>query len=384
MSNLREIMEYHVNDTQDVKEGVKRGTSEVLEFMRDPKFKPESMSIRDIFEQTTLREHPDVDVNQNTQLAEAIATSAFPKLTGALIHSMMIPYYEQEMFGVEQLVTESTTTRADFETLAGLTAIPQIERVYQGMVYPSAHFGEKNVKIEIAKFGHIINLTKEIILSDQTGEVARFAAGAGEAMGLHRHRYIVETIIDSPRKALGEATSTAFVYEGSATTVYADTHSTVDGQTNDNSIGSSAITANASWQGAWAAIGAMTDEEGNPIGITPKVILCHRTYEPVASQFVGDVGQPDVANNGSNFFRKLGLKVYTSPYTTSNSGLVTDWYFGDPKRQTAWLWYWKPNVQTQTTSSDAAFEQDIVARFKPNYSAGCGLLDYRRVLKLTA
>ncbi|MDD5109539.1 MAG: hypothetical protein PHC29_08615, partial [Candidatus Omnitrophica bacterium] len=132
MSNLREIMEHHVNDTQDVKEGVKRGTSEVLEFMRDPKFKPESMSIRDIFEQTTLREHPDVDVNQNTQLAEAIATSAFPKLTGALIHSMMIPYYEQEMFGVEQLVTESTTTRADFETLAGLTAIPQIERVYQG------------------------------------------------------------------------------------------------------------------------------------------------------------------------------------------------------------------------------------------------------------
>jgi len=274
------------------------------------------------------------------------------------------------------------TSRPDYEYIAGVRAISKMPRVRPGQNYPVSDIGEKSVRIEVAKFGEILEIERELVLSDQTGQILNRARMAGEMMGEHRHQFIVETIQDSARTALDEATSTALVYNGSAVTVYSSDHTAVDGVTNDNLASSSAIST-ASMDTVYGLFGVMTDEKSRYITVVPKAILVHPTKFRTAWSMCTDLSLESTssANRGANFYaQKLGLVPYQSPYIST----TTDWYVGDFAKQTVWMWYWKPAVDRQGVDSDAAFERDVVARFKYYYSAGCGLRDYRWVVKATA
>lgn len=387
MGKIKDLMEAQLNESTDFKVAApifaKRFVKEVMD---DPKFKTNQVSIREMFDETVLRGNPDLDINSRADLAEAVGHSVFPYMTKELISRELIPAYELALNGIDQLVSESDTNRADYEYVAGVRAIDTMPRVRPGQNYPSAGIAEKSVRIEIAKFGEILDIERELVLSDQTGQILERARMAGDMMGEHRHRFIVETIIDSPRNALEETTSTALYLDGAARDVFSSDHSAVDGQTNDNEAGSSAIST-SNMDTVYGLFGAMKDEKGRYITVMPKAILVHPTKFRTAWSMCTDTTLESTgsANRGQNFYaQKLGLIPYQSPYITSNSGLTTDWYVGDFKKQTKWLWYWKPAVDRQGLDSDAAFERDVIARFKYFYSAGCGLVDYKYAVRATS
>lgn len=388
MGKVKQLMEAQLNESGDIKAAApifaKRFVNEV---MGDPNFKPNQVSIRELFDETVLRENPDVDLNSRTELAEAIGHSIFPYVTKELIARELLPAYEMSLNGIENLVTEGTTTRPDYEYIAGVRAISKMPRVRPGQNYPSADIGEKNVRIEIAKFGEILEIERELVLSDQTGQILERARMAGEMMGEHRQQFIVETIMDGARTALEEATSTALFYNGAAVTVYSNDHSAIDGVTNDNLAASSAIST-SSMDTVYGLFGAMKDEKGRYITVMPKAILVHPTKFRTAWSMCTDMTLESTssANRGANFYaQKLGLIPYQSPYVGTNSGgNTTDWYVGDFAKQLSWLWYWRPAVDRQGVDSDAAFERDVVARFKYYYAGGVGKKDYRFVVRATA
>ena len=383
MGKVKELMEAQLNESGDIKTAAPIfGKRFVNEVMADPNFKPSQVSIRELFDETALRENPETDVNNPREVAEAIGHSIFPYVTKELIARELLPAYEYAMNGIENLVTEMETSRPDYEYIAGVRAISKMPRVRPGQNYPVSDIGEKSVRIEVAKFGEILEIERELVLSDQTGQILNRARMAGEMMGEHRHQYIVETIQDSARTALEEATSTALVYNGSAVTVYSNDHAAIDGVTNDNLAASSAIST-ASMDTVYGLFGVMTDEKSRYITVIPKAILVHPLKFRTAWSMCTDLSLESTssANRGANFYaQKLGLVPYQSPYIST----TTDWYVGDFAKQTVWMWYWKPAVDRQGVDSDAAFERDVVARFKYYYSAGCGLRDYRWVVKATA
>ncbi len=391
MATLKRLCETHIENAGSVQEGVKRFASDTASFLKDGTLKPEDVSIREVFEQTTCREYKekngeeiDLATTSSVKLAESIGHSHFPYITKELINKELIPEYEVNSGGVEALVSEMSTNRTDYDYVAGINAMSQMMRVRPGQPYPNAEFGEKRVRIELAKFGEILNLEKELIMQDQTGKVLDRARTAGKFMGEHKHRYIVETIMDIKRDALDEATSTAFHFDGSAVGVYSNDHSSSLGQALDNISASSGI-ATASLDSAYGLFGAMKDEEGRYITVTPKVLLVHPTKFRIAWQLCSDLTQPDTANRGSNFYKQaLGLQPFQSPYVGTGGGASTDWYLGDFKRQIVWMWVLKPYTDSEGADSTAAFERDIVARFKYGYSAGCGHRDVRFIVKCTA
>lgn len=382
---LKTLCESHVADAGgEVKEGVKRFANEVVEFMADEKFSPSNMSIKEIFEQTTMREYPDLDpVTTDTQvLSEAIGHSWFPFITKELINKALLPAYEYSMNGVDDLVSEMETSRVDFDYIAGVEAMTRLPRVRPGQPYPNAEFAEKTVRVELAKFGEILNLEKELILGDQTGKLLDRARNAGNAMGDHRHRFIVETILDGARNALDESSSTAFHYKGSAHGIYSDDHSATLGYANDNLAASSSL-GTAGLDTAYGLLGKMQDEKGRYITVIAKQLLVHPSNFRTAWQLTSDTTQPDTANRGSNFYKNaLGIMAYQSPYVgTASGGATTDWYLGDFPRNFVWMWVWRPSTDREGVGSTASFERDVVARFKYHYSGGCAARDTRFVIE---
>jgi len=383
MARLKELALNHIKDAGNVKEGLQRFKNDVVSWIKSKEITSSDIHIREIFDATVMQENPDLDLAtiDTVGLAEAIGPTVFPSITGELIASELLPAYQYRVGEVEDLVSVGTTKRWDYEYIAGMRAITKMPRVYPGQQYPLADWGEKKVRVEIAKFGQILELEKELIISDQTGQLITRAQEAGATMGDHRHEFIIDTVTDNARTALEESSSTAMYYDGSTRTVYANDHSSWDAYANDNLAASSAL-GTAGLRTVYGLFGTMQDERGRYINAMPKQILVHPTKYPEAWQHVTDISMPDAVESGSNFFKsKLGLKAYQSPYIGGNT---TDWYVGDFQRANRWLWFQKPKVDKQGKDSDAAFERDVVLRFKYSYSGGCCIQDYRFLVKATA
>jgi hypothetical protein len=59
MATLKRLCETHIENAGSVQEGVKRFASDTASFLKDGTLKPEDVSIREVFEQTTCREYRD-------------------------------------------------------------------------------------------------------------------------------------------------------------------------------------------------------------------------------------------------------------------------------------------------------------------------------------
>jgi hypothetical protein len=309
----------------------------------------------------------------------------FPYITKQLIARELLPAYELELFGIGDLFTEMETTRTDYETIAGMRAVTLLPRVRPGQNFPTANWGEKNIQVEVAKFGEILEIEKELVISDQTGQILSRAREAGTMMGAHRHRFMVETICDGARDALEETSSTSFMYDKSARTVYATTHTTVDGVANSNLSATTDLDTEG-LDAVYTLLGQMTDEKGRYITVMPKAILVHPSQFPTAWQFTAGLEQPDTAERGLNFYKsQLKLTPYQSPYVYSSAGsrAATDFYMGDFTRQMVWMWVIRPTVDNEGATSSASFERDVIARYKFHYFGGAGMKDYRFIVKAT-
>jgi len=86
MGKVKELMEAQLNESGDIKTAAPIfGKRFVNEVMADPNFKPSQVSIRELFDDTALRENPETDVNNPREVADAIGHSIFPYVTKELI-----------------------------------------------------------------------------------------------------------------------------------------------------------------------------------------------------------------------------------------------------------------------------------------------------------
>ncbi len=341
----------------------------------------ETVGVRDIFKVTTGLMYPneDFDSMSKKEFIEALNTSMFPNITGELINQTIMQSYAYALAGVMNLVTELDSKKQDFDYIPGFLAPDGMARVKEGLPYPVTHFGEKLARVQLEKYGRIIELTREMILGDQTGQIVRIAQRVGDKYGIVQHRLIIQTAIDGARTDLEEATSTAFYLDGSARTVFATTHSTVDGQTNANTPSSGAVPSSSTIDAAFAYAGVITDEKGDyttQLGY-PHALCRAGATEKTLWEFFYSKGKPDTTDRADNFYaEKTKPSIFTSPYISA-----TAWYLGDFSKDLVWLWTWKPETVSQGQDSNASFERDIIARFKWDFKGGCGRTDYRHAYK---
>ena len=376
MSAIRNILEGHIkSENGDVRKGQERFAKQLSDLIREGKVTVNNVSIRELFD-LLVDYNRDVNLSKARAISEAIASSQFPTITGELISPVVLSAYELAMGDVTQLVTEISMTHSS-EKLAGFTDPESLELVLELSPYEETAVGEKYVELFAHKFGRIISLSAEAILFDQTGQIMDRARRVGEAAGMHRAKYIVQKTADLACSADGEAANHSLYYNGSAVTVFSDDHSAIDGVTNDNQI-TTALSA-AGIDAALGLLRRMKNTNGDFITVNPRFILVPPELEGTARRLLQSDLQFDLANSNAT-----ANNIYKNAFTVITSGYLTDandWFIGDFPRQMYWGWVWKPKVETQTSTSEKAFENDIVQRFKVSYYGGANAVDYRYVVK---
>ena len=313
-------------------------------------------------------------------LQEEVTRAGFATIIGQLIFNEVIQGYDQPGF-IGDLLVRNVPGNTRVQQVPGFTAAQGPDRLKEGEPYREKSFTEKFVTTNAEKVGGIISVTEELITEDKTGQLLDRAFEIGEATRQEKEETILEAVL---------GVTNIYKPNGVAETLY--------DATNQNLLPSNAL---ADWESInetrkYHAQNVKDDREGGgakPIIWMPNTILCGTELELTASRIISTVQTREIAN-GREFINagnsiSSNLRALSSPLVdgilTAGSGFTnTDWYLGQFDRQFRWLDIWPLGTFQQGANSDAAFDRDIVSRYKVRYLGGIYAVDQRFVVRNTA
>lgn len=382
--NVKELLRAHRNNVSDLKEAQKNAAQDLGNFIDSGKVKPSEISIRelwDTFVGTTLEDKGrdfDYRFSDFAEIQEEMVSSQFPYATGKLINPSVIEAYEVDLAEMRQLFTETDSTKRE-EDIVGFKDGDRPRHVEEAQPYPEAGFSEKRAKIRNHKFGQGLGLTVEMVKFDQTGELLNRARDAGTAIADLLEEFMAYRLSDTAWSEIGESTSQAFVYGGNRYALYANDHSSVDTQTNDNLIqsGTGGTPTVSQTRSTINLLFGQKTEKGRPARVRPRYVFGHTQLREQLIQFFTlqdyDLDQATTAGaSGNRNAYKGAMQVITSQFFPSTAY----WYVGDPSRQFRIQWVWRPQV---TVLNQGDPKRDILSNFYVSVFVGIGATDYRYV-----
>lgn len=390
-------------------EGCKRLHAFVREGIREKKFTPDQISLLGIglatkaidpldpagsfiasaaesYDSTRMR-HERVFTESNPGLN----SNAFQTITGELISASVIEGYDNTDGLIGDRLVRVQQAKMRNQKIAGFTALAGPLEVKEGMPYEETAFDEKYVTTRESKKGRIVSLNEELVLFDQTGEVRRRAMELGMQCRHERERTIVRGAIDADA-------STVPVYrpDGTGEALY-----NTDGS-NYNYIGSGNTTSTSFNTASglvdhtdiehirkYRALEVKDDRiDGTQRAITGinsgLTLLVPESKVGVALNIFNAGLIASTANSIETQFanpvRSIVKEVLSSPILDEVS--TDDYFCGNFARQFLWTEIWPIQTFTQAADSEAAFERDVVFRYKVRYFGGISALDSRWVTKI--
>jgi hypothetical protein len=358
MKGIKELVESYKRkfNPTDGASGVKAVNREigllVKGLVESKKLVPEQVSLRHLWEA--------LDVE--TALEEGnIVSSAFPTIAGQLISTKMIEGYTMWQDDTAKLVTE-VPSKLKISNIVGWTNVTGVERVNERQDYPQLKPpSEKAKTIHNYKYGGLLDLTKEAIFFDQTGELLNQAREVGAAARRKRMRLIWDAIVDA----------NATAYSGG------DLYSSGNGNVQTaNPLG-----GEGSWETTRAKLMAQTDENGEPIWVfgdrpilvVPSGLLA--TAEKLQKNPTGALGTANLDVN----LAQGQFDIVVNPYLSASS---TTWWYGAPSRQFRWETVWPFEVFTRIgQDSEEGFKADVIQQFKASFFGGVGAVDTKYVVQ---
>lgn len=309
------------------------------------------------------------------EIHEAQDSSAFPKITGALINKVVQDAYTLEYGIGEQLVTSIPSSVKD-ETIVGFSEDMGMQEIDENMPYEEGSIGEKYHKIQNRKFGRIISLSEEMVKFDQTGQMIMRAKRIGEAAKSKKERIILDAVLGLVTSGLNASWRPA----GNATTLYSNTSTDPYSSATLDNLGSEALADETDLDTALALFSKFTDEHGLPMSITPKILLTGMSLRGTANKicYSGQAVKAESPAGVKNIY--TGINALDSPFIDQLVS-ATAWYFGDFKKQFVYTDVMPLQIFQAKAGNIKEFENDVVMRFKARFMGGCGAVSNRYVVK---
>lgn len=332
--------------------------------------------------------------NATFSLEAALTTSIFPVVTGQLLSQMIIDAYEITPVVADQLVTV-VPAKLRNQKIAGFTSLGGPLEVAEANQYSATGFGEKYVISSETKKGRILEISEELILFDQTGEILRRAQMIGEMVRQDWDRSVVRAVCDA------DTASSVYVYRpsGTGTALYAS-----DGS-NYNYIGSGSSISGYDAQKVltdWTTLDHVRkfratqvkddrlDGTSRAIGMinTGLTLLVPESLAGTAGSIVNATTTwTEGATSGTHYgaqygnpIRSMISSVVSSPYVDEINS--ADYYVGQFKKQFIWTEIWPIQTFLQGSNSESAFNADIAFRVKARYYGGTTAVDKVYVTKV--
>lgn len=338
-------------------------------------------SIRKLFEACVddgyelVQNHFDPSGGGGVRLLEAtgaVNTAMFAATQGQYLYNAILRAYQMPELIGDMLVTVMPTKESG-EKIPGVSEIgDEVEVVGEGKPYPTAAVAENWIQTpETIKRGLMINLTKEVIFFDKTGQILQRAGNIGRTIAINREKRILDV-------ALGIST----VYSRNGAAVEATYGS-------DNTSTSNGLTDWTSVDAADTKFSEITDPDtGEPIVVTAntmvvpiaKVNLARRIINATMTGQTTSSRETRVASNSLN----QPYSVLSNAYVKQRTSSDTTWFYGNPKEAFVYMQNWPLTVEQEGENGHLAFSNDIVARFKASERGAAGVLERRYMLKATA
>ncbi len=326
-----------------------------------------------------------------TESNPGLNSNAFQIITGELISSSVIEGYDNGEGLIGDKLVRVQSARMRNQKLAGFTALSGPTEVTEGMPYEETAFDEKYVTTRESKKGRIVSLNEELVLFDQTGEVRRRAMELGMQCRHERERTIVRGVIDADA-----STAPVFRPMGTGESLY-----NTDGS-NLNYIGASNTTS-TSFNSASPLVDhtdielirryRATEVKDDRVdgtqraitGINSGLTLLVPESKAGTAYNIFNAGEirataSSIETMFANPVRSIIREVLSSPILDEVD--VSDYYCGLFSRQFLWTEIWPIQTFTQAADSEAAFERDVVFRYKVRYYGGISAIDSRYVTKI--
>ena len=309
------------------------------------------------------------------EIEEALDSTAFPKITGALINKVVQQAYDLEYGIADQLVTSIPSSVKD-ETVVGFSEDMGMQEVEESMAYQEGSIGEKYHKIYNRKFGRIISLSEEMVKFDQTGQMIMRAKRIGEAAKSKKERICLDAVLGLVTSGLNGSWRPA----GTATTLYSAISTDPYSTDTLNNLGSEGLSDETDRDTALALFAQFTDENGLPMVIDPKILLTGISLRGVSNQicYSGQAVKLTTPDKTKNIY--TGTTALQSAFVDQLVS-ATAWFYGDFKKQFVYTDVMPLQVLQAKAGNDKEFENDILIRFKARFMGGCGAVSNRYVVK---
>ena len=362
-----------------------RTTSNLIENLREGRFKPDNFSLRDLFEATARDSEGRLagrdllyeisfrrsggDRRALREAAQAVSTGDFSNITGQIIYNKIRESYTLPKFLWPDLCTTQQTEFLYGERIPGVGRIgDKAEQVEEGMQYPFVGLNEQwTDTAATVKRGFIIPISREIIVYDRTGLVTKLAGEGGDWLGVNKEKQVLD---------LAVGVKNNYNRNGVSTNTYLTSGAYINDQTGNALSG-----AGNEWlalQNADLLFAAMTDPNtGEPIGIPDNIQLLvpydlFRSARRIVT--ATDVEHVDMRQQASTI-RTIGRNPYgdrqpqilTNQWVKTRSNSGTKWYYGDFKAALLWMSVWDIETTQAAPNNPLEFTNDIWAQHKVSY-----------------
>jgi hypothetical protein len=365
--------------------GEKRIALKLVNLINDGKITPDEFSLFGLWEalgRPRLKKQepiPSGFVSEDDfEITEAMDSSAFPQITGALINKVVTQAYDLAYGAGDQLV-ESIPSSLREETLVGFGDDSALKEVPEGMDYQEGSITEKYHKIKNRKFGRIIGLTAEMVKFDQTAQMIRRSRRVGEMAKSKKEEIIMNAVLE----LVSTGEYAAWRPQGTATTLYSNTSTDPFSDSAFDNLGTNALADETDVDEMMQLFAAATDEKGNPITVDPGVLFCGLSLEAVAAKILrsGQAVKLTSPAGVTNIYSGRIVPI-SSVWVDQKLGTAY-WLLGDFKKQFVYTEVFPLQVFQAKSGSTAEFERDVVYRFKARFMGGCGAVSNRYVAMST-
>ena len=324
--------------------------------------------------------------NDSQRILEAVDSSAFANITGQLAYTTLLQSYENPAFIGDQFVT-TESTQLNGEKIPGVTNLGDEGQVVgEGKPYPRAGVSEDWIETPVTtKRGVIVEVTKEAIFFDKTGQFLSKCAEVGKALGIGKEKRILDMVL---------GVTNNYKWRGTAYDTYQTTTPW------DNVTASNAL---ANWTDIDAVLqtmAALTDPStGEPIIMVPNTIWMKSSLRATAAYIMGatQVKIDPNANAGTSQYQAYVPNNVLVPgqYTVLSSAMMdarytagsvtsTDWFMGAPREAFKYMENWPISVVPMPPNSYSEWNNDVVAGWKASERGTVAVVEPRKVGKSTA
>lgn len=369
--------------------------------------RPEQISIRALFEglvedgreiadRWARPKSDDIEVRDLMEAgtATAVGYADFSNITGQIFFTEILDKYEDEEFVFSKAVEKKQSAIQDIERIAGLSRLgDQFLTVGENGEYRRLGVSEDYIEIPAkVKRGAIVEVTKEAVAGDLTGQLLERCGELGFYAGLNVEKRIIDAIIDEGDGAAGaHQGGHRYTWKGTAYATYQASAPWVNLKT------SNALADYTDIQNAWLQMAAITDPyTGEPILINPDTVIvgpdlvweANRILTASTNRVVTP-GYATTANpistEGPNLAAKVmgSLNILSSRLLKARMGTDTTWYMGNPRKAVRRYYNWDVTPQQRGTGTEAEFNRDVVNQYKVSWKDCVSVIQPRVLQKNT-